>query len=346
MKQLSILVVSVILLFTSSCVKHDESLIGDDESTAQSALNDPFTALGTGDEELQFGDDDVVSVDTEESNVEDEYAPENQEAADEPTTAGCDVYSLLFRWGQLTGVNRDVSGVTHWSGDIHVNVGTLSVIKKVAFDFNDELMPRIDPKVIEFESNTRPHFDGLRIRYEVCDADKALLGEGETPTLTFNASNAPLSKSFAAAELVDLNVLEQNLNANNDRFQALAVKKSDLCQGTLQGRWIQKNANYGVFKGIVVATNGIRVGYVKGFFGQHEKESKWVAKFISHAGHFGGIMKGTYADNNFSGDIYSKTKNEIGSVEGSFVLPSETGDLGTFSANYTLDCDQVPSSDE
>lgn len=81
--------------------------------------------------------------------------------ADEPTTPDCDVYSLLIRWGQLTGFNADVSGVTNWSGSISANVGTFAVIKKVAFDTNDSLTERTDPKLIEFISHTAPHFDGL-----------------------------------------------------------------------------------------------------------------------------------------------------------------------------------------
>lgn len=337
MKSIGTLVLSVFLLVLSGCVNHPNSSVSESDQADQ-ALADAFTALGTDDEESEFGDKDIATVDGEEEAVEDTYAPADEEAADEPTTPDCEVYSLLIRWGQLTGFNRDVTGVTNWTGTISANVGTLAVIKKVAFDTNDFLLARSDPKTIEFESHTAPHFDGLRIRYEVCDADEAGLGVGEVATLTFNASNAPLTKSYTVSELIALNDLVENVNANKDRFHAQAIKKSDLCQGTIQGRWTQKNDKYGIFKGIVVASNGIRVGYIRGFFGQREGESKLVAKIISHEGRFGGILKGTYADNNFSADIYNRSRSEIGNVDGSFVLPTENGELGTFSANYTLDC--------
>lgn len=337
MKSIGTLVLSFFILVLSGCISHPNSSVSEADQADQ-ALSDAFTALGIDDEEAAFGDSDVEEVESEEVAVEDEYAPGDEEAADEPTTSDCEVYSLLIRWGQLTGFNRDVTGVTNWTGTISANVGTLAVIKKVAFDTNDFLLARSDPKTIEFESHTAPHFDGLRIRYEVCDADEAELGVDEVATLTFNASNAPLTKSYTVSELIALNDLVENVNANKDRFHAQSIQKSDSCQGTIQGRWIQKNDEYGVFKGIVVASNGIRVGYVRGFFGQREGESKLVAKMISHNGRFGGILKGTYENNNFSADIYNRSRNEIGSVDGSFVLPTENGELGTFSANYTLDC--------
>lgn len=333
-------VVFAVVFFLSSCVAGGPTTITPtDESTqATDALSDPFTALGTGDEESQFGDSEVAAIDSEEEAVDDTYAPADEEAADEPTTPDCEVYSLLIRWGQLTGFNKDVTSVTNWSGSISANVGTLAVIRKVAFDSNDKLFGRTDPKLIEFESHTAPHFDGLRIRYEVCDADEALLGVDEVATLTFSAPNVPLTKSYAVSELVALNDLVEGIGENNDRFQALAIQKSDLCQGTIQGRWIKMSDEYGVFKGVVVASNGMPVGHIKGFFGEREGKAKLVAKMISRDGHFGGILKGTYTENTLSADIYNAEKGEIGSVEGSFVLPSEDGEVGTFSANYKLNC--------
>lgn len=339
MKSIGTLVV-LLSLGMFGCVSHPQSTIAEGEQADQ-ALIDPYNSLGTDDEEVAFGDEQVEEVESQEDDVDDVYAPSSEEGADEASSEDCHVYSLLIRWGQLTGFNRDVSGVTNWSGTISANVGTLAVLKTVAFERpHDLLHERSDPKIIEFTSYTKPHFDGLRIRYEVCDVDEAALGEGEEATLTFSAPNASLSRSYPVSELVELNDLVEGIGENNDRFHALAVKKSDLCQGTIQGRWIQKDAQYGLFKGIVVATNGIRVGYIRGFFGQREGENKLVAKMISRNGRFGGILKGTYADQNFSADIYNGIKNEIGSVDGSFVLPTEDGDLGTFSANYKLDCSE------
>ncbi len=339
MKSIGTLVGSILIFVLSACVNHPNSSVSESDQADQ-ALTDAFTALGTDDEESGFGDEDIATVDGEEAAVEDMYAPADEEAADEPTTPDCEVYSLLIRWGQLTGFNRDVTGVTNWTGSISANVGTLAVIKKVAFDTNDFLLARSDPKTIEFESHTAPHFDGLRIRYEVCDADEIGLGDGEVATITFSSPNVSFTKSYTVSELSELNDLVESIGENNDRFHALSVKKSDLCQGTIQGRWIQKTDQYGIFKGVVVASNGLPVGHIKGFFGEREGESKLVAKMISRNGRFGGILKGTYANNNFTADIYNRTKSEIGLVEGSFVLPSEYGEVGTFSANYKLDCSE------
>jgi hypothetical protein len=334
------LVVSILSIFilTGCMSRNSNPNLTDEMSEAMDALSDPFNALGTDDEEAEFGDEEVADVGQEEESVDDEYAPAEEEKADEPTALDCDVYSLLIRWGQLTGFNRDVAGVTNWSGSISANIGTLAVLKKVAFDSHDSLQTRSDPKLIEFESYTKPHFDGLRIRYEVCDADEATLGVDEVATLTFTAPDAPLTKSYTVSELAELNDLVEGIGENNDRFHALAIQKSDLCQGTIQGRWIQKSDEYGIFKGIVVASNGIRVGYIRGFFGEREGGNKLVAKMISRNGRFGGILKGTYADNNLTAQVYNRAKGEIGTVDGSFVQPTEDGELGTFSANYTLDC--------
>lgn len=331
-------VLSLFLILAPGCIGHPNSSLNEAEQADQ-ALMDAYTALGTDDEEIQFGDDEISQVASQEESVTDAYAPTEEQNADQPSTPDCEVYSLLIRWGQLTGINRDVSDATDWSGTFSANVGTLSVMKKVAFDKNDELLSRTDPKIIGFTSHTKPHFDGLRVRYEVCDADKALLGSGEEASLTFGAPGASMTKSYNVDELADLNDLVENVNSHGDRFHALSVKKSDLCQGTVEGRWIERNDQYGIFKGIVVSTNGLPVGYVRGFFGQRDGEKKLVAKMISSIGHFGGIIQGSYDDaNQITAQIYNRNKNEIGHLEGSFTLAQEFNELGTFSANYTLDC--------
>jgi hypothetical protein len=343
MKSIDALFLSVLIMIMilSGCVSHSDGMNSADEAKqASEALSDPFNALGTDDESQEFDDSEIAAVEGEEEAVEDVFAPADKEGADLPTTPDCNVYSLFMRWGQLTGLNRDASGVTNWTGTISANIGTLAVIRKVAFDNHDLLSTRTDPKIIEFESYTKPHFDGLRIRYEVCDSDEASLGVDEVATITFSALGAPLTKSYTVSELVELNDLVDGIGENNDRFHALAVKKSDLCQGTIQGRWIQKNDQYGIFKGVVVSTNGLPVGHIKGFFGEREGENKLVAKIISRTGRFGGILKGSFESNNFTADVYSKVRDEIGSVDGSFVLPSEQDEVGTFSANYKLDCAQ------
>lgn len=119
-------------------------------------------------------------------------------------------------------------------------------------------------------------------------------------TLTFSAPDSPLTKSYEVSELVELNDLVEGIGENNDRFHALAIKKSDMCQGTIQGQWIKMTDEYGVFKGVVVASNGMPVGHIRGFFGGGKEQNKLVAKMISRDGIFGGILKGTYEENNFA----------------------------------------------
>lgn len=340
------LVVMTSLLLGVSCVGQGTSsfdAIESDESQALNALSDPYTSLGTGDESAQFNDQEVAAVENQEEDVSDTYAPEDPAA--EPA-AGCNLYNLLIRWGQLTGFNAAVTNPTNWSGSISVNAGTLSVTKKVAFEFQDKVLERTDPKIINFRSVTVPHFDGLRIRYEVCDTDLAALAEGEVATLTFNSPDVPFSKSYTVDEMQDLNDLVENVDASGDRFHAQAIHKTDLCQGTLEGQWVSKTDKYGVFKGIVVASNGIRVGYVRGLFGEQSNgDQKWIAKFISDAGKFGGILEGSYADGSFTGNIHNGEKAKIGTVDGIYV-GSSTEEPGTFSANYTLDCADVPSENQ
>lgn len=342
--RLGTLVVTTVLMFGVSCVNNGSGFNGieSDESKALDALSNPYTSLGTDDESAQFDDSEIAEVESQEQDVSDVFAPADEEA--EPAV-GCSIYHLLMRWGQLEGFNASVTGVTRWSGNISVNAGKLSVMKTVAFDPNDFLEVRTDEKIISFVSYTKPHFDGLRIRYEVCDADVTELAEEDVATLTFSASHAPFSKSYTVNELQDLNDLNVDVDSNGDRFHAQSIKKTDLCQGTLQGQWIQKTDRYGVFKGIVVASNGIRVGYVRGLFGEKEGDQLWVAKFISGEGRFGGIMKGTYANGTFTGDIHNREKDSIGQLEGSYV-GDDVETPGTFSANYTLDCADVPSENE
>ena len=330
----------------SSCVENHRSedaadfdLLEFDDTTAQAALDDPYGYLGLGNEKSGFSDDEFSEMEGEEVAYDDAYD-------DESTDDTCDVYFTRVRWGQLRGLNSEIETVADWSGSITANVGTLVLISTIAFDSEDAITDRDDPLKIEFVSKTLPHFDGLRIKYKVCDEDKASLEENEVATVTFDSPGIPLNKSYTVDDLAFANDLVEDLDDLENKFQLQSTLKTDLCQGTLRGRWKNLNNQRGVLRGIVVAENGIKVGMLKGIFGKNKDgENKWIAKFVSRRGRFKGIVKGTYDDGSFDGSVGNRRRGEIGSVQGDYVS-AEEGSVGSFGGTYELDCANVPETDE
>ncbi len=352
---------TVMAMFVSGCFQGgDGSGLNDlenDEATAEKALTDPFKALGTGNEDSYFGDQELADLESEEVEYSDAVEGLTSslislEGENTSQESSCDTYFMRLRWGQFRERNDDVEDSTDWSGAISVNAGKLIIFRTLGFDRNDSISERTDPKVINFISKTRPHFDGLRLKYVVCPSDLSTLSQGEEVTFTFNAPNLPFAKSYTTSDLAHMNDLVKDIDANSNKFQLQSVLKSNLCQGTMEGRWHTQENGLGVFKGKVDSSDGIKLGHIKGVFAKDSQENNvFAAKFISRKGRFKGLVVGTYGgtygEENFEGTIYNRKRGKVGNIEGTYV-DGDADHKGTFSGIYTLDCadDAADTQDE
>ena len=320
---------------------NDVSNVDSDASAAEKFLQNPEAF--SRDEAAQFGDLEISSLDEEEALYSDPYASADSSSTSlivaQETDSSCDTYFMRVRWGQFIDDDDRPGAFTDWSGTLSVNAGTLELRRTVRFDSQDSIVDRSDPKLISFVSKTLPHFDGLRVKYVVCASDTALLAAGEVPTVTFDSPLVPFSKSYSVDDLKFINDLVENVDANGNSFQFQSTLKTDLCQGTISGHWYSSGLGFGLIKGIVISSNGVRMGHIKGVVGSPDSEGveDWAAKFIFRNGRYKGYLKGTAHDGTFEGTAYGRDRQTTGSVSGTYVEGNREN-RGTFSGDYTLDC--------
>jgi hypothetical protein len=397
------------LLFTTAMLGCGQNLgqsVNDiDSQEPVEALSKPFETLGTTDESVAFDDIDIAG--TEEDGVNLSKAgdgsalvmatstgnpilvPVNPVLADPPPDVSCprlETYFLKVRWGQIfrnRGEERDEKeeinrAWMNWSGSLTASEGSLTLVKTILFERNGEnvpedmVHPRTNRKVIAFDSYTKPHYDGLIVKYQYCASDNGgipvslLPADGiavvPTPVLpaddilpvpsprviTFSAPGLvpePFSKTWTLAELKRINQFYENVDANHDAFQIVSLMRDERCKdmkGEIHGVWFKVNERFGQIKGRVVSANGDAIGHIKGFYGKANDagEQKIVAKFIAHDGTFKGIIIGTGKDGTFSADIFNRERVKVGTITGRY-KEGNSRRKGTFSAIFELVC-EVP----
>jgi len=281
-----------------------------------------------------------------------------------------ETYFLKVRWGQIfrdrEEIDRDErAGLDlkwmNWSGSLEASSGHLGLVRTILFENNGHSAPgpdlvhdRVNRKVIAFDSYTKPHYDGLLVKYQHCmpviaASTVSILPVPDvaaTSTITFSAPGLlprPFLKTWTLAELHKINEVYKDVDANHDSFQIQSFKLDERCEerhGTIHGIWFKVNERFGHIKGRVVSAGGDPVGHIKGFYSvkaNEDGEHKIVAKFIGHDGRFKGILIGTGKDGAFKAAIFNRDRVKVGTVTGRYA-EGDSRRKGTFSAIYELEC--------
>ncbi|MBI3359192.1 MAG: hypothetical protein HY037_06415 [Nitrospirae bacterium] len=366
-----------VLLITAAlygCGKGNVSDVADLDSDTQHALaaiENPFETLGTTDEMTAFDNDpDIVGTDEsstatslEKPEVEDVDRSVTLRSVDEAATStdlACasstdlETYGIRVRWGHFEkpgdGEDSSTSTVMDWSGSLTASSGQLTLIRTILFENNgtsanrDQVQDQTDPTVLSFTSHTTHGYDGLLVRYQHCQPNT-------TDTLTFAAPNIvpAFSKTWTLAELMKLNEIDEDVDANHDLFLIQSLRRDDQCEkrkGTINGVFFKVNERFGQIKGRVVSSGGDPVGHIKGFYAVKADENgdhKFVAKFIAHDGKFKGILIGTGKDGAFTANIFNRDKVSVGTVTGRYV-EGDASHKGVFGAIYELDACPIPAT--
>ncbi|MEK7748015.1 MAG: hypothetical protein AAB300_02955 [Nitrospirota bacterium] len=366
------------------------------------AFEKPFETLGTTDEAAGFGDMDMGLLEDEEVILA--KASHLAAASDgiiriatttpvdpapvDPNCLDRDTVFLKIRWGQLEVRDRVATGTdpllvdpsriwTNWSGSLTASHGRLTLVRPILFEKNgeeapgpDEIIEERDPKAIEFVSYTKPHFDGLLVKYQHCRLPIATSTDlvatddvaDSARTITFTAADAPFRKVWTVEALKKLHETYPVDNVNKDTFQIAALHRIDLCRygkGTMYGMWFKVNERFGQIKGRVVSSDGVAVGHIKGFYSVADENGvhKMVAKLVGKHGGFLGVVIGKAKDGKFEADIFKSREDKDGGVKTGTISGeySEGGKAtddrrhkGKFSAVYELKelCDRTdPAND-
>lgn len=313
------------------------------EDDAKLSLNEEFGGFESSDEQVAFGEADLLSDFPEDQDTDDSYMadPVVMDAldfsTDQPTDSnGVKAYFLRITYGLLAG-DSSATEVLDWSGSAEVDKGTLVVLKTIRFEGNDFInRPRESRQQLSFTSQTKQHFDGLLL---------AIIDNDSTDTegaFTFTAGG--YSKTLMFSELDSLEMLEAvGALGHEVSITARSKEVSAFEGGFVAGRWIRTDANGGVFRGRWISSVGTSAGHVKGIWGIDRSGRKvFKGKYISLNGHFRGLIAGEWeSDRNdnggsFRGRVVNRNRQTIGSIHGKYKTGQAGDRRGFFHARYRL----------
>jgi len=277
--------------------------VDDTQPPAEPATDDVVSAieqenggLDTTDEAPEFGIADLYVA----AAIEADAAEADPMASDpsivemaRPGAANVVARDLVILWGRWPAdptatVGRD------WSGSLQLSRGGMVVKRRIAFEqATDRVLPRTSRDLIEFESQTRPHADGLVLT--VLDGDAA---NPDPITLTYTpnggtAHSLDLSRLANGPIVVDV--------GDGNRILIAGHRRVDTCEhGFMRGRWRALAPNASAYLGVVTNSDGEPIGHIRGIAGQRQNGDKVMfGKFIDRDGQFKGLLKGTYDNGHY-----------------------------------------------
>jgi hypothetical protein len=343
-------------------------------------INDDFGGYAAVDEAPGFGDPELIAMEGDEEEVDDALlsSPVIQDWIVNPN-----VLAFHFRaiWGQLT-YDSMVTTPTDWTGSLTISRGGVITRRLICWELNqDFLLPRTTREVVEWQSTTTVHHDGLAFdlmvpwvtSYDttvVVDTiddttfDTTYLVDTIVPepfTLTF--AIGPYTRTFDMEELAALDtiVYVDDADSNAVVFQGYQKFRTVCPRGILSGRWGYDEEGNGIFRGVWHSRFGYVDGYLSGTFGVNDQDEQvFYGKWIDRDGRFEGLLAGYYglhpntnasetakrrAGGWLKGRIFDASESAIGELKGRF--KSNTNfPAGWFQARWKLDCSDVPEVDE
>jgi hypothetical protein len=277
----------------AACTQH-----GDPADEIASALETENGGLDMEDEAPQFGlPDDFVDADVEDSVAFTDVMADDTETVAMLDAPGAVTADIAMLWGQLPPDLAPEDYVRDWSGRLRLNRGGLIVRRTIRFEAaTDRVLPRTDRAEVRFDSQTRPHNDGLLIT--VVDPDPA----AGPLVLTYERDDGA-SHELVLADLLE-GPLVRDVGTEGDRIVAVALRRDrDPCDhGFGRGRWHALRDHLGRLIGRIFDASGEPIGHIRGIWGQRESgEQVFHGKYIDSEGRFRGIFGGHYRDGEMVG---------------------------------------------
>lgn len=202
----------------------------------------------------------------------------------------------------------EATEAVNWSGNFSVTNAGLRVINTIKFEQDDVVIrPRTDIHVVEFESQTKPHADGLLLDVVIAP----VLNPDKGPiVLTMNT--APFTGSLTIEPGMRLSRVVPVDDAGHVVAYHVIRPDGDGCaEGFFRGRWQTVSdlggGKLGVLKGRFAASDGRLRGHLRGVFGVREDGKQvWFAKVIDREGKLIGLVAGRWADGKLGGLFLAK----------------------------------------
>jgi hypothetical protein len=289
------------------------------------AFGDPLLAAG----ELRLEDAAVADATTE-----------------RPDLDGARRVRIALIWG-YPRPHPDATEVVDWSGTITVANAALRVVSTLRFEERSDviLRPRTDIHTVAFESQTKPHADGLLL--EVVMAER-LNPEHRPVTLTF--SSAVVESTLTIEAGMALSGVQTVDDAGHVLAYHVIRPDADGCaQGTLRGRWQAAGEVdgrvLGRLAGRFFTAEGRVRGHLRGVYGVRENGNQvWFAKVINAEGQFLGIIAGRWGEGKFAGLVLGRDEIVKGVVRGQY-FEADVGGAGGFMGRWSERCGEDPRED-
>ncbi len=262
----------------------------EDVDIVESAVEGDLGGLDMEDEAPMFGDDDIyaaLDLTDVESDVADDYATD-AEVLKITNAPDAVIDHVVVMWGG-GAVEQE------WLGSVEVDGGAIIADRAIRFEGSDAILPRTDPKRVDFRSRTLRHRDGLRLRL-AARADNA-----SNRTLRIRLANADVSVDID--RLLDRPEV-RDVGDAGDRVVIVAHRRPvDTCEsGFMRGHWLQFGRGFGGLRARVSNSDGEGIGHIRGLYGTRRNGEKvFFGKYINRAGQFKGIFAGKYRSGHFAG---------------------------------------------
>jgi len=278
------------LVIVTGCSKETSSTAVTDTGTLN--YEDEFGGYTTSDEAPGFGDETILNELSGGSEEVVEPEPSMSPIFDSlDADENVNVYRMKILWGQLEG-DSTAQDVIDWSGSLEIEYGAIRVATLVKFEGEDHLVrPRNDCTKLEWVSYTKPHYDGIMVFLYDSPDERA---ESEN-VVTFTTPE--YTRTFSIDELESLSEIVDIDDAGNKiSFESYFTSAQEQRNGFLEGRWVKKGLQRGVFYGRFVAYDGRSMGHLRGHFGiSRAGDQVFFGKWITAGGQFKGLLRGTWA---------------------------------------------------
>jgi len=323
-----------------------------------------------------FGDEELVLEASQDEEFDDAMllTPGVDSLVEDPDVG---YYHFRAVWGQMC-YDSTVTDPTDWSGSLTISRGAEIIRRVIRFERSqDYILERYDRKIIEWNSITTVHNDGICVDLFIppvrpefdtllipevdilgdttwAEAIDTTYPEPEPVTVTFETG--PYSRTFSMDELMKLDTIVYMDDSSAVAFHALKLNRIPCPKGFLAGIWGVNKEGQGVYRGMWMNHRGTVAGYIKGHYGVNDDGMKVMfGKWISMSGEFEGFIKGTYgyncndnANGNafrkgpgwFRANIFSADRVEIGVIKGRY-QGARDRNHGFFQGRWKLRCNNL-----
>lgn len=285
------------------CSSTEEPAVDDDLMSREQVvdLDDPYGGFNFGDEDPAFGDASMTEL----------YGPELDAEFADPTEDDPDVEQcrllnrpvtyLMIAWGNLEA-DSTIDFITDWTGSLSAENGAICLKRTIFFDPEDKILQRTSRDLLEWESHTRPHYDGILVAlHKIAEKDTAVSVDAayNATKMSITFDTGPLAVTIGEEDLRDLHrVVEVDEAGNAVAFNTFTIQPDVCPYGFMAGEWRPvSDRPGGIFRGKWISHNGVHEGYLRGFYGPTSQGEKvFFGKWIRRDGRFEGLLVGYYGE--------------------------------------------------